>query len=94
MPRSLYDDAVRAELLARLDRLQPTAAAQWGRMDAPRMVAHVTEWFRMADGALSIRARKVPGKRLLRWLFIYVLPMPKGAPTARELIAQIGRAHV
>lgn len=89
MPRSLYDETVRAEVVARLDRLQPSAAARWGRMDAPKMVAHVTEWFRMSNGDLSVRVRRVPGRTLLRWLIIYVLPMPKGSPTARELIARV-----
>lgn len=53
------------------------------------MVTHLTEWFRMPDGDLTIRRRALPLRALWRWLFIYVLPMPKGVPTARELIARV-----
>lgn len=89
MVRSAYDAAVREELLVRLDRLRPDARPAWGRMDAPRMVAHLTEAMRMAEGELRIRLRPLPFRPFVRWLLLYVLPFPKGAPTARELLARI-----
>lgn len=89
MARSLYDPAVREATLVRLDRLRPEAPARWGRMNAPQMVAHLTEAFRMPNGELHIRRRPMPLRRLVKWLILYVLPMPKGAPTSRELLARV-----
>lgn len=59
-------------------------------MDAPKMLAHLTEAMRMATGEL-----KVPSKNIfalqhfpLKHLILYVLPFPRGAPTAPALIAR------
>lgn len=86
MPATIYDPARRHELIERLDRLAPTAHPRWGRMDASRMVCHLLEAFRMPAGELRIRRRFVPFRALVRWLMIYLLPFPKGAPTSRELL--------
>ena len=42
----------------------------------------------MPSGDLVIRRRPVPLRPLVKWLMIYVLPFPKGAPTAKELLAR------
>lgn len=88
MAASLYDEARRAELLRRLDGLRADVAPRWGRMTAPTMVTHLLEAFRMPSGALHIRRRFVPLRPLVRWLLLYVLPFPKGAPTAPEMLAR------
>jgi hypothetical protein len=56
-------------------------------MTAPQMLAHLHGWMLMAKGDLAIAPRNLilrftPIKQLL----IYVLPFPKGVPTAKELI--------
>lgn len=89
MAATLYDASVREAVLQRIDRLRPDATPRWGRMTAPQMIAHLTEAFRMPSGDLHIRRRFVPLRPLVRWLLLYVLPFPKGAPTARELLARI-----
>ena len=89
MPKTLYDAAARAGLAARFSRLQPTAPARWGKFTAPRMVSHLIDSVRMATGELPIKARpSILGNRLVRYLVIYHLPWPKGAPTAPELLAR------
>lgn len=40
----------------------------------------------MPTGELHIRRRPMPLRFLVRWLLLYVLPFPKGAPTAKELL--------
>ncbi len=87
---SLNDPAARAALVARLDRLSPDAAALWGKMTAPKMLAHMTDAFRMAIGELPVRPKKIPliGSFPFKQLVIYVLPFPKNAPTAPEIIAR------
>ncbi|MBM3909030.1 MAG: DUF1569 domain-containing protein [Gemmatimonadetes bacterium] len=89
MPKSIHDPAARAALLARLDRLDATTPARWGSFTAPRMVTHLIESARMATGDLPVKARRTfLSNRLVRYLFIYVAPFPRGAPTAPELLAR------
>ncbi len=86
---SLWQEDARRELTSRLDKLSPNAAAQWGRMNAPQMLAHLNDAFRMATGELSVKPRNLPIRYWpLKQLAIYWLPFPKGAPTAPELIAR------
>ena len=46
--RTVFNQADRLELSRRLDALAPGAAARWGRMDCPQMLAHLSESVRMA----------------------------------------------
>jgi len=85
---TIYDSARRQALAARLMTLRHDQVPRWGRMTAPKMVSHLLEAYRMRDGALRIRWRFVPLRSLVKWLALYVLPFPKGAPTAPELLAR------
>ncbi len=89
MASTLYDDVRRDEILRRLDRLRADARPAWGRMDAPRMVSHLLEAYRMAAGELRVPRKLVPLRGLVRHLFIHRLPFPKGAPTAPALLARV-----
>jgi len=91
---SLWQPDARAALRARLTTLRPDAPPLWGKMNRPQMLAHVNDTLRMSTGDLAVAPRKL----LLRWpplkqLMIYVLPFPKGVPTARELLARIDDAQ-
>jgi hypothetical protein len=77
--RTMFDEACRRTMVARLRRLQPDAPRRWGRMTAPQMVAHLSDQMRHALKDAPVSAR--PG--YLRWsavryLSIYILPWPKG----------------
>ena len=88
--RTLADAAARADLLARLDRLTPDHAPAWGRFTAPQMLAHLADALRMAFGEVSCTPKRVPLVRHfpVKHLALYVLPFPRNAPTARELLAR------
>lgn len=88
MPASIYDLANRRALAARLDSLKHDQVPRWGRMSAAKMLSHLLEAYRMREGDLSIRRRFVPLRALVKYLALYVLPFPKGAPTAPELLAR------
>ncbi len=61
----------------------------WGKMNASAMMAHINDSLRMALGDLPVKSKNLPLRyKPIRKLFIYYLPMPKGAPTAPELIAR------
>jgi hypothetical protein len=85
---SIYDPERRRELIERLGRLKPDTPARWGRFTAPQMVTHLLESSRMASGDLRIPARPLLMRSLVRFLIIHVLPFPKGAPTAPQLLAR------
>lgn len=89
---TIFDPAARRHLLDRLDRLAPTAAPRWGRMSAPQMVAHLIESYRFGAGELTLPLWPVPFRPLVRWLALYVLPFPKGAPAARQLMERVPAA--
>ena len=85
--KSLYHVDRRRELKARLGRLTPATAPQWGKFDAPKMVVHCSDAIRMALGRIPTKPKKLPIRHPpLKQLFVYWMPWPKGAPTARELL--------
>lgn len=84
--RTMWNDADRAAIEARIQALSPDLPARWGKMDAPRMVTHLAASMRMALGTLPVPMRRLPLRYFpLKQLVLYVLPMPRGAPTAPEL---------
>lgn len=89
MATTIHDDVARAALLRRLDALRPELTPRWGRMSAPQMVTHLIEAYRMPSGELQMKRVAMPLRPLVRWLMLYLLPFPKGAPTARELLARV-----
>ena len=53
------------------------------------MLAHLNDSYRMATGELKVKPKNLPLRYTpIKQLIIYVLPFPKGAPTAPELIAR------
>ena len=89
MAKTIFNEADRAELLQRLDRLTPDAAARWGRMTAPRMICHLADSLRVSSGEFPAEFRKGPlANPVARWLLAYVVPFPKArAETAPEMLA-------
>lgn len=75
-------------MVERLSRLRAEQPARWGRFTAPQMITHLLEAMRMAKGELAVRPRALPFQFLIRPLFIHVLPFPKGAPTAPQLLSR------
>lgn len=86
---SLHSQIDRRVLIERVRRLTADTVPQWGKMNAPQMVAHLTNALAMATGELPVRGKRHPVRLFpLKQLFIYVLPMPKNLPTAPELITR------
>lgn len=86
---SIWDEQARHELLARAERLTGDAPARWGKLTCPRMMAHVNDALRMPLGEVNPPLRKTPLRLFpLKQLIIYVVPFPKGAPSAPMLFAR------
>jgi hypothetical protein len=89
MAASMWEPSVRSSFLDRLKKLNADTAARWGKLHASGMVAHLNDSYRMTIGELHVKSKNLPLKYTpIKQLVIYVLPFPKGAPTAPELIAR------
>lgn len=87
--QTLLDKDVEASILARLERLAPETPSVWGRMSAGQMLRHLNGALRMATGDLKIPRRSSILRRFpIRQLIVFVLPFPKGAPTAPALVVK------
>ena len=93
---SIWDPAVRADLTRRAQGLTPAHTAKWGEFSVAGMMAHLNDATRMTLGELQVKAKAPPFLRLapVRYLLIHVLPMPKRAPTAPELLARTSSADL
>jgi hypothetical protein len=90
---SLRDEQTRNNLIHRLQRLTPATTPRWGRLDAPRLLCHLNDALAMSLGDISTQSkhRKAFHHFPLKHLILYVLPFPKGAPTAPELLSTAPR---
>jgi hypothetical protein len=84
---TIWNDADRQALVSRIRQVSPDANALWGTMTARGMLAHIHESARMALGELTVAPKKLPIRHPpLKQFIIYLMPFPKGAPTAPELV--------
>jgi hypothetical protein len=84
---SMLIEADRREIDGRLRSLSPTSTARWGTMDVASMLQHLCVSAKMTLGELPVQSsnKRVFQVFPLKHLILYVLPFPKGAPTAPEL---------
>ena len=85
--RSIHNETDRAEIKRRVQALSSSSTRRWGNMDVVSMLQHLRLSARMTLGELTVPSAN---KRVfqifpLKHLIIYVVPFPKGAPTAPEL---------
>jgi hypothetical protein len=85
---SVLDVDDRNALLRRIDSLTPSASRRWGQMTCQGMLHHLCQSTRMALGDLPVKTKNRRAFQVfpLKHLLLYVVPFPKGAPTARELL--------
>jgi hypothetical protein len=83
---SLFDEEKCAGIVARINRLTPGSRAAWGKMNVGEMLCHCTDGLKMATGERVVADKSnFLFRALVKPLVLYVLPMPKGAPTADEI---------
>jgi hypothetical protein len=92
---SFWDAGERDALCRRVEQLTPDAAARWGKFNAAKMMAHLNDSLRMASGDLPVAPKNLPLRYFpIKQLVIHVLPFPKGAPTAPELLSRCDAADL
>jgi hypothetical protein len=87
---SILNDADRAAICRRIAAVSSDSARRWGTMEAGAMLDHLRRSALMALGELPVACK---GKRAfqvfpLKHLILHVVPFPKGAPTAPELLSR------
>lgn len=85
--KTLWNDEVRHDIVRRIRIVRDDMKPRWGKMSAAAMLCHLEQSLRMTLGHLPVKPKRLPLRYFpLKQLVIYVLPMPKGAPTAPELV--------
>lgn len=84
---SILNERDRGEIVNRMRSLSASSTRRWGSMDVASMLLHLRLSARMTLGELPVPSanKRVFQKFPLKHLILYVLPFPKGAPTAAEL---------
>ena len=86
---TLFDPRDRQQILDRLDRLAEDARPRWGRFSASAMVCHVTTGVGQGLGEIDLGPPRGPLTRWpLNWLLIHLVPFPRGATAAPEMLAR------
>ena len=85
---SILNDVDRTAICQRIGSVTNASLPRWGQMDAKAMLTHLKQSALMALGELPVASK---GKRVfqvfpIKHLILYVVPFPKGAPTAPELL--------
>jgi hypothetical protein len=85
--RSILNEQDRAEIVTRLRSLSAASTGRWGSLGVVSMLQHLRLSARMTLGELPVASvnKHVFQVFPLKHLVLYVLPFPKGAPTAPEL---------
>lgn len=84
---SILNDSDRATICGRVRALSASSTRRWGKMSVTEMLQHLRLSAHMAVGELEVGSVNKRAFRTfpLKHLLLYVLPFPKGAPTAPEL---------
>jgi hypothetical protein len=89
--KNWFNAADAADLLRRLERLTPEAKPRWGRFTPGALVCHLADPVRVALGEKQAKRLNTflaaPG---ISHLAVWILPWPKGAPTAPEFLPDHG----
>lgn len=84
---SVLNETDRAALVSRVRSLSTSSTGRWGSMDVTGMLKHLRLSALMALGEWEVPSANKRAFQMfpLKHLILYVLPFPKGAPTAAKL---------
>jgi Protein of unknown function (DUF1569) len=85
---SILNARDRAAISSRMQSLSAASNARWGQMSVAGMMQHLRLSAEMAVGELKVESANKRAFQIfpLKHLILYVLPFPKGAPTAPDLL--------
>jgi hypothetical protein len=79
--KTIFDKATRAELISRINSLDESSSAQWGKMNVYQMVKHCARWEEMLLGKTVYR-QSLLGRLVGKWA---LKDMMKDEPLKRNL---------
>jgi hypothetical protein len=91
--KSLFEADAVDEVISRIDKLQPTAQRQWGKMAVAQMLAHCSGALDLASGR-SVRPRVFIGRLigpLFRPIYSNDKPFSRNSPTDPTLVISDAR---
>ena len=90
--KTLRHPPEKAEILRRLQSIQPSSQRRWGSMSAHQMICHLNDGFLLYMGERTAAPAKTPLPRTLtKWFALWApIRWPQGFKTAPELDQQIG----
>src|SRR4030095_13930356 len=85
--RAILNENDRAEIASRVRSLSVSSTGRWGSMGVADMLQHLRLSAHRTLGELLVPSANKRAFQVfpLKHLILYVLPFPKGAPTAPEL---------
>jgi hypothetical protein len=86
--KNLFEQETVDEVIARIDRLQPSSLRQWGKMDVAQMIAHCSITIDIASGRLNL-PRIFLGRLIapfFKSIYTNEKPFRKNGPTGKELV--------
>src|SRR5262245_142436 len=86
--RSILNESDRINICNRLGQLSAASKARWGQLNVTGMLQHLRLSADMALGELAVESKSKRALQVfpLKHLILYVIPFPKSAPTAPELL--------
>lgn len=90
--KNIIDYSIKTKILQRIEKLNPSASAKWGKMNINQMFCHCADQLRLANGTKS---SKFIGNFMLttvfKWLILTFMKAPKGKiETVKELKQGVG----
>jgi len=85
--KNVINDLTKSETIQRVEKLNSTTTAKWGKMNVNQMLCHCADQLRLANGGKqSVFAGNLMLTTVVKWLVLTVLKAPKGkAETVKEL---------
>ena len=90
---NLFEAATAADIISRLQRIEPGTPARWGKMNAAQMMAHCQEPFRVYFGELKLKRGFISYifGRIAKKKLSADKPWPQNLPTAKEFVVSDDR---
>ena len=85
--KSIWNEDDRKSLVGRIGRLGAEMRPRWGKMGPAEVLVHLADPMRNAMGEIPCAMKDTPFRRFpVKQLVVYLMPWPKGAPTAPEYL--------
>lgn len=86
--KSIFEKAIRQEVISRINALNDNSAAQWGKMTVYRMLKHCTLWEEMMQSKTAVKRAfigRLFGKLALKSVLKDEAPLGHNSPTIPQL---------